>query len=65
MRRVKTGQNVAVVFRSKDIPKVWKGLNVFNGDITDLRFLDPKNVIVGLYAKGSAKHNHTGFVVDC
>ena len=65
LRRVKTGQNVAVVFRSKDIPKVWKGLNVFNGDITDLRFLDPKNVIVGLYAKGSAKHNHTGFVVDC
>jgi hypothetical protein len=35
---------------------------VFNGDDSDLRFLDPKNVIVGLYAKGKAKSDTTGFV---
>jgi hypothetical protein len=28
-----------------------------------LRFLDPKGCIVGLYAKGPAKHDQTGFVV--
>lgn len=36
---------------------------VFNGDETDLRFLDPKGVIVGLYAKGKAKVDTSGFVV--
>jgi hypothetical protein len=35
---------------------------VFNGDDSDLRFLDPKGVIVGLYAKGKAKKDTTGFV---
>lgn len=36
---------------------------VFNGDDTDLRFLDPTGVIVGLYAKGRAKTDTSGFVV--
>lgn len=36
---------------------------VFDGDATDLRFTDPKGVIVGLYAKGSAKADTSGFVV--
>ncbi|MBD9511931.1 hypothetical protein IB265_34850 [Ensifer sp. ENS10] len=36
---------------------------VFNGDDTDLRFLDPTGVIVGLYAKGRAKRDTSGFVV--
>jgi hypothetical protein len=35
---------------------------VFNGDESDLRFLDPKGVIVGLYAKGKAKKDTSGFV---
>ncbi len=33
------------------------------GDKTDLRFTDPKGVIVGLYAKGKAKQDASGFVV--
>jgi hypothetical protein len=57
------GVNVAVVFR-KTPPKTWKGLPVFNGDNTDLRFLDPKGMIIGLTAKGKAKKDTTGFVVD-
>lgn len=55
------GTNIAVVFDK--IPKVWKGRKVINGDETDLRFLDEKNVIVGLTAKGKAKRDTSGFVV--
>lgn len=58
------GLNIAVVFRNSDIPKTFLGLPVINGDKDDLRFLDPKGVVVGLYAKGKAKHDKSGFVVD-
>ena len=44
------------------MPVDYLGLPVFNGDESDLRFLDPKQVIVGLYAKGKAKKDETGFV---
>ena len=57
------GYNSAFVFKSK-IPSKYKGFKVFNGDDTDLRFLDPKNVIIGLLAKGSAKKDDTGFVIN-
>jgi len=56
------GLNIAVVFR-KELPKTYLGLPVINGDETDLRFLDPKGVIVGLKAKGKAKKDTSGFVV--
>ena len=61
--------NVAVVFdtkKGKALPKTWKGFEVFDGDDTDLRFLDPSNVVVGLRAKGKAKKvtaTIDGFVV--
>lgn len=67
-----TGANLAVVFRhKKGQPErmTYEGDDfvlsrpVFNGDETDLRFLDPKGVIVGLYAKGPAKQDKSGFVV--
>ena len=56
------GYNSAFVFSGK-LPKTYKGFKVFNGDDTDLRFLDPKNVIIGLIAKGSAKKDNSGFVI--
>jgi len=56
------GLNSAFVF-SGQIPSTYKGFKVFNGDDTDLRFLDPKNVIIGLLAKGQAKKDKTGFVI--
>lgn len=60
-----TGVNAAVVFRHK-LPKTFKGLRVINGDKDDLRFLDPKGVVVGLIAKGKkAKADTSGFVIDC
>lgn len=57
------GGNVAVVFRN-ELPQTWKGKKVVNGDETDLRFLDEKNVVVGLKAKGKGRKNQSGFVVD-
>ena len=60
---LKRGGNVAVVFRSKALPTHWNGFKVINGDENDLRFLDPKGVVVGLTAKGKAKTDTSGFVV--
>ena len=57
--------NLAVVFRDKNkIPHTYLGRPVINGDADDLRFLDPSGVVVALYAKGQAKHDDSGFVID-
>ena len=65
---LQAGGNVAVVFRDKAlrnhaIATGFLGFPVIDGDETDLRFLDPRGVIVGLYAKGKAKKDTSGFVV--
>lgn len=52
--------NVAVVF--KDVPETFWGKPVYDGDDSDLRFLDPPGHIIGLKAKGKAKKDTTGFV---
>ena len=62
-RAIAAGMNVATVFR-KALPATHMGLPVYDGDDSDLRFLDPAGVIVGLKAKGRAKKDTTGFVVD-
>jgi hypothetical protein len=68
-----TGCNVAVVYRTKAIRNAaMAGYEAFNGmtrrvidgDKTDMRFLDELGVIVGLYAKGKAKKDTSGFVID-
>lgn len=65
-RAFAAGMNVAAVFR--DVPQAFyfTGGNlrgrVIDGDAHDLRFLDPKGVIVGLKAKGNAKRDTSGFV---
>jgi hypothetical protein len=56
-----SGVNIAAVF--ENVPKTWQGWPVVNGDETDLRFLDPQGVIVGLKAKGKARKDESGFVV--
>jgi hypothetical protein len=53
--------NVAAVYLT--VPETYIGRTVINGDETDLRFLDPKGVVVGLKAKGKAKKDTSGFVV--
>lgn len=61
--------SVAVVFRDKATVERAKrdgfmGREVVDGDETDLRFLDRAGVVVALYAKGPARRDRTGFVVD-
>lgn len=68
MAKSRTG-NVAVVFRSKAardeaMANGWNGEKVIDGDESDLRFTDPSGVVVGLYAKGRAKKDASGFVID-
>lgn len=61
-RAIAAGMNVAVVF--DEVPQEYLGLPVIFGDDDDLRFLDPKNVIVGLRAKGiRGRRDASGFVV--
>lgn len=55
------GGNVAVVFN--ELPSSYLGFPVYNGDKTDLRFLDPTGHIIGLVAKGEAKKDTSGFVI--
>ena len=65
------GANVAVPFdvkyygeKRRPLPPTWKGFTVIDGDITDLRPLDPQGgYVIGLRAKGKAKKDKTsGFV---
>jgi hypothetical protein len=57
------GVNVAAIF-DHGLPKTYLGYPVINGDEHDLRFLDPKGVIVGLTPKGNrAKRDTSGFVI--
>jgi hypothetical protein len=65
LRAIKEGYNIATVFgikKNSPMPETYNGVPVFNGDDSDLRFLDPKGVVVGLYAKGKAKKDTSGFV---
>ena len=65
VKAISQGYNIATVFgvkKTAPLPVSYLGMPVFNGDESDLRFLDPTGVIVGLYAKGKAKKDTTGFV---
>ena len=59
------GLNFAVVFdtaKGQPLPAQFHGIPVIDGDTHDLRFLDPKGVIIGLRAKGKARKDTSGFV---
>jgi hypothetical protein len=60
---INMGGNIAAVF-SAELPDTYGGIQVINGDESDLRYFDPANVIVGLKAKGDAKKDNTGFVIN-
>ncbi len=59
-RAIQQDMNVAVVFDK--LPTEYLGREVVNADEDDLRFLDPKGVVLGLKAKGRAKKDTSGFV---
>jgi hypothetical protein len=62
---LEAGINVAVVFKSKDYPKTFLGRQVLDGDKTDMRFLEGyQGKVIGLFAKGKARYDVSGFVVN-
>jgi hypothetical protein len=55
---------IAVVFdRAENIPERFLFSDVVPGDNSDVRHLDARGVVVGLYAKGKARSDKSGFVV--
>jgi len=52
-KAIKKNVNVAIVFQDK-LPRKWLQRRVIDGDKHDLRYRDPRGVIVGLIAKGKA-----------
>lgn len=74
-----SGLNVAVVYRNKAVRdsliasggdnlnhasgERFMNRRVIDGDRDDLRFMDERGVIVGLYAKGQARKDYSGFVI--
>jgi len=56
--RINAGQNVAMIFDvpKHELPATYLGMRVIDGDLTDFRYGDDNGVIVGLAAKGAAKH---------
>ena len=65
---IRMGANVSIVFslnKKSPMPTTWHDVPVFDGDDTDARFLDPQGgYIIGLRAKGDAKKDTSGFVVQ-
>jgi hypothetical protein len=72
LHNLNNGRRVAVVFNTK--PKdpapltytttdnsIWP---VVDGDQSDVRFNDPPGVVVALHAKGKARRDQSGFVVQ-
>jgi hypothetical protein len=63
-RLLSRGISCAVVFGVLPHPPIFLRAKVIDGDAHDLRFLDPKGVIVGLSPKGNrAKKDTSGFVI--
>lgn len=56
--------NLIVVVRSQDVKAFHVELGGIDGDENDLRFLDPPGSMVYLKAKGLARKDYSGFVID-
>jgi hypothetical protein len=57
------GANVAAVF-SGELPSTYLGASVIDGDKSDIVMLYNRGVVLGLTAKGKAKKDVSGFVVN-
>jgi hypothetical protein len=57
------GANVAVVFKG-GLPATYLNRAVVDGDASDIVMLENRSTILGLKAKGDAKKDNSGFVVN-
>lgn len=62
-KAIAAGLNVAVVFANK-LPEFWQGVPVIDGDKADDLMVSYKGVVIGLKAKGKAKKDKSGFVIQ-
>lgn len=65
-----SGMRLAVVFGKRHTvntilanESMFMGLDLVDGDDTDIRHLDPPHAAVALYAKGRGKNSKSGFVI--
>jgi hypothetical protein len=63
LKALANGKNVAVAFKNC-LPETLWNYPVVDGDKHDLRFLDPKGVVVGLVPKGSVNLETSKFFID-
>lgn len=70
-RAIAAGMRIAVVFRKRATVDAmlrdnasFLRLPLVDGDDNDVRHIDPPGVVVALYAKGKARSDQSGFVVD-
>jgi hypothetical protein len=63
LRNYSADVSFAAVFNGP-APEYFLGRPVINGDETDLRFLDRAGVVVALTAKGRARRDASGFVIN-
>jgi len=64
-KAIDNGVRIAAVFdKPENIPVTFHKRNVLDGDKHDLTFLNPKNAVLGLYAKGKARKDTSGFVIQ-
>ena len=63
LQALNLGANVSAVFKS-NLPKNYKGFAVVDGDKSDDIMTETKGIILGLRAKGDAKKDTSGFVIN-
>lgn len=62
---LKLGFRVAAVFHDiNDAATLFDGHEIIDGDLHDIRFLDAQGAIVALKAKGKARRDSSGFVIQ-
>ena len=57
------GANVSAVFNG-DLPRRFKGFKVIDGDESDIVMIYNRGAVLGLKAKGQAKKDNSGFVIN-
>ena len=63
LEALQLGANVSAVFNG-DLPRRFKGFKVIDGDESDIVMIYNRGAVIGLKAKGQAKKDNSGFVIN-